>query len=127
MTDRIVKAHTTAMRRSDIEVAMKQNQDETKDVEIAEIPKQPTARERALHEVTHLPYRPWCQHCVATRSYGDHHATVADPGETAQREHPTIQADFFFCEERGEESKYILLTVDTWTRFVHTEPLKVRN
>ena len=127
MFDRIVKAHTTAMRRSEIEVAMKQYQDETRDVEIAEIPKQPTARERALHEVTHLPYRPWCQHCVATRSYGDHHATVADPEETAQRERPTIQADFFFCEERGEESKYILLMVDTWTRFVHTEPLKVRN
>ena len=109
MFDRIVKAHTTAMRRSEIEIAMKQYQDETRDVEIAEIPKQPTARERALHGVTNLPYRPWCQHCVATRSYGDHHATVADPGETAQREHPTIQADFFFCEERGEESKYILL------------------
>ena len=125
--ERIVKAHRTAMRRAALDVAMKQYEDETQNVEVAEIPKQPTARERALHEVTHLPFRPWCQHCVAPRSYGDHHATVADAAETAEREHPTIQADFFFCEERCEESKYVLLLVDVWTRFVHAEPLKVRN
>ena len=127
--ERIVKAHRTAMRRAalDVAAAMKQYEDEIQNVEVAEIPKQPTARERALHEVTHLPFRPWCQHCVATRSYGDHHATVADATETAEREHPTIQADFFFCEERCEESKYVLLLVDVWTRFVHAEPLKVRN
>ena len=77
--------------------------------------------------MTHLPFRSWCPHCVATRSYGDHHATTADTAETAQREHPTIQADFFFCEERGEESKYILLMVDSWTCYVQAEPLKVRN
>lgn len=64
---------------------------------------------------------------MATRSYGDHHATTADTAETAQRGHPTIQADVFFCEERGEDSKYILLMVDMWTRYVQAEPLKVRN
>ncbi len=67
---------------------------------------------------------------MAIRSYGDHHATVADPEESAQREHPTIQADFLFCEEQGEDSKYILLLVllvDAWTRYAHAGPLKVRN
>ena len=68
---------------------------------------------------------------MATRSYGDHHETTTDPQKAAEREHPVIQADFFHCEERGpgedNNSKYVLLMVDTWTRYVHAEPLKVRN
>ena len=27
-------------------------------------PYEPTAQERAEHEKTHIPYRPWCSHCV---------------------------------------------------------------
>ena len=27
-------------------------------------PKHPTAQERALHDLTHLPYRTWCEICV---------------------------------------------------------------
>ena len=64
---------------------------------------------------------------MATRARGDYHSGVADPGESALREHPTVQADFFYCEERREDAKYILLMVDTWTRYVHAEPLKIRN
>ena len=52
---------------------------------------------------------------------------MADPEDAALRARPTVQADFFFCEERSEETKYILLMVDTWTRYIHAEPLKVRN
>ena len=52
---------------------------------------------------------------------------MADPEEAALRERPTVQADFFYCEERGDDAKYILLMVDTWTRYVHAEPLKIRN
>ena len=28
-------------------------------------PKSPTPQERALHEMTHLPYASWCPYCVA--------------------------------------------------------------
>ena len=27
-------------------------------------PTEPTPQERALHELTHIPYRTWCSHCV---------------------------------------------------------------
>ena len=29
-------------------------------------PKEPSAEERREHELTHLPYRNWCKHCVGT-------------------------------------------------------------
>ena len=127
MFDRIVQAHLQALKRSEAEVAMELYNSEQKDPSLAEVPRQPSVRERELHETTHIPYRAWCPHCVATRARGDYHAGVADPGDSALREHPTVQADFFYCEERKEDAKYILLMVDTWTRYVHAEPLKVRN
>ena len=131
MFERIARSHAQALKRAELEVALQQYQSDTAHAEVVPIPKQPTARERALHETTHLPYRAWCPHCVATRSYGDHHETTTDPQKAAEREHPVIQADFFHCEERGpgedNNSKYVLLMVDTWTRYVHAEPLKVRN
>ena len=33
-------------------------------------PGTPTVAERALHEVTHWPYRPWCEACVRGRAVG---------------------------------------------------------
>lgn len=49
------------------------------------------------------------------------------PEHAAQRERRTIQADFIFCEERGGDTRYVLLMVDMWARYVHVEPGKVRN
>ena len=105
MFDRIVQAHLQALKRAEAEVAMELYNSEQRDPSVAEVPRQPSARERALHETTHIPYRAWCPHCVATRARGDYHSGVADPGETALREHPTVQADFFYCEERREDAK----------------------
>ena len=101
MFERIARSHAQALKRAELEVALQQYQSDTAHAEVVPIPKQPTARERALHETTHLPYRAWCPHCVATRSYGGHHETTTDPQKAAEREHPVIQADFFHCEERG--------------------------
>ena len=36
-------------------------------------PKNPTTQERALHDLTHLPFRSWCQFCQETKSKDDHH------------------------------------------------------
>ena len=33
--------------------------------------KQPTEEERKRHEVTHLPYQPWCEECVKCRAKAD--------------------------------------------------------
>ena len=31
------------------------------------IPGEPSESERRLHELTHLPYRDWCEHCVKSK------------------------------------------------------------
>ena len=36
-------------------------------------PKEPTATERRLHELTHLPYASWCPHCVSCRRPNTQH------------------------------------------------------
>ena len=36
-------------------------------------PAQPTREERARHELTHLPFRTWCRHCVAGKAADDPH------------------------------------------------------
>jgi len=30
-------------------------------------PKEPTAEERRMHDLTHMPFRSWCRHCVRGR------------------------------------------------------------
>ena len=36
-------------------------------------PQEPTQAQRALHDLTHLPYASWCPHCVACRRPNTHH------------------------------------------------------
>ena len=49
------------------------------DAEEARVPKfrnppiAPTVQERAAHEVTHVPFRQWCKHCVAGRGTSHGH------------------------------------------------------
>ena len=38
--------------------------------------KQPTALQRAQHNVTHIPYEPWCSHCRNGKSHANHHRSV---------------------------------------------------
>ena len=40
-------------------------------------PGQPTLAEIAQHELTHLPFRPWCADCVASRAADDPHRRLA--------------------------------------------------
>ena len=35
---------------------------------VARGPREPTSQERALHEITHIPLRTWCRHCMWGRS-----------------------------------------------------------
>ena len=127
MYERIIRSHRQSLSRSEAEVAMELFKSEQQEPSLAEAPRQPSARERELHEATHIPYRAWCPFCVSTRARGDYHSGSSSPEELAQREHPTIQADFFYCEERKDDTKCVLILVDCWTKFVHAEPIKIRN
>ena len=56
------------------------------------VPKEPSAGEKALHELTHMPFKPWCTICQAHRSREDRHVFKKVKEETM----PTISFDFCF-------------------------------
>ena len=39
-------------------------------------PGDPTEAEREEHEITHVPYRSWCEHCVKSRGEDGQHGRV---------------------------------------------------
>ena len=67
---------------------------------VARTPREPTSEERRLHEITHIPMRPWCRHCMRGRSKDTYHTKL--PGV---EEVPRIGMDYMFLSEKGVTSK----------------------
>ena len=74
------------------------------------LPKEPTSQERAMHELTHMPYRSWCSLCVKSKA-------KADKAKPLTEKESTLQMDYCFMNTAGnEEDKVTMLTcVDTQT------------
>ena len=75
--------------------------DDVQDVvtpKVAARPYTPTKAEIEAHEVTHLPYRNWCAHCVAGKGVSSPHVH----GDAAEPIGITISLDYCFM---GDESK----------------------
>ena len=67
-----------------------------------QVPKEPTAQERAEHELTHLPFRSWCKTCVMSKSRQDH-------SKKLRLKQPVLQCDYsFFTDPKVEGSVAIL-------------------
>ena len=54
-------------------------------------PREPSVRERELHEVTHQPYMPWCEACIASRAVQDAHPSAVEPDDDVM--YPGNEAD----------------------------------
>ena len=67
------------------------------------LPVGPTATERALHEITHLPYRSWCKHCVAGKGKQTPHRHGAS-------HLPVVQIDHAFTTIPEEDVRATVLT-----------------
>ena len=67
-------------------------------------PQQPTAQERAEHQLTHLPYRTWCPTCVKNKGRADNH-----PKQRTSNI-PVVQFDFCFFKGFGEQQTTPILT-----------------
>ena len=65
-------------------------------------PREPSVRERELHEVTHQPYMPWCEACVASRA--DAHPSAVEPDDDVQ-DMAVIQCDFMYPGNEADEEK----------------------
>ena len=68
----------------------------------------PSAEEIKRHNITHLPYRSWCAHCVRGRGVGHPHLSrkAQQVGDV-----PTIGADYHYMGVEGEEGTVLMLVI----------------
>ena len=72
-------------------------------------PYEPTLTERLEHELTHLPFKPWCEVCLRAKS------RQAQSRKLSLRQ-PVLQMDFSFLSDKpGAEQITILNVVDVLT------------
>ena len=72
----------------------------------------PSQAERDQHDLTHLPFRSWCAHCV--RGCGQthpHHRVVRDVDAV-----PEIHVDYCFMGKKQEKAQPILVVRDRDTK-----------
>ena len=76
---------------------------------VARDPMQPTANQRALHDVLHIPFREWCAECVQGRGKDRYHLRIADESGV-----PRVAMDYMFISERGITTNSS--TADEWSK-----------
>ena len=77
-------------------------------------PVEPSATVRDAHNLTHEPYEPWCELCVANRARQDGHKLCTHESSS----HSVISFDFFYCTRMKDESDKltVLVVSDRGTR-----------
>ena len=73
-------------------------------------PTRPSAREIAEHEISHVPYRSWCVHCVKGRARADAHRSAAKKEEGEETFRPAWSMDYLTLtdvakDEHGVDQK----------------------
>eukprot|EP00971_Amphidinium_carterae_P312188 6205189-Amphidinium_carterae.1 len=72
------------------------------------VPTAPSDEERRYHNLTHYPYKEWCEHCVRGRGREDRHQTQR---EADQQGTPVVQLDYSFLTD-GELQIPLLAAID---------------
>ena len=74
-------------------------------------PRLPSEKEVKEHNLTHLPYRSWCAHCVAGKG-------KAAPHRRQNRKDglPVLHLDYCFLSTNGDPLAIILVTKERQTR-----------
>ena len=67
-------------------------------------PEQPTAQERAEHNLTHVPFS-WCKQCIQNQSKSGAHPRQQRNGKT-----PVVQFNFLYFKSLGEQKTTPILT-----------------
>ena len=70
-------------------------------------PKGMTAANRAVHDLTHLPYEPSCEICVSCRRPNSHHRTVSK----SERSVPLLVGDYAFPKHSDDVEPLTVLVV----------------
>ena len=84
----------------------------------------PSAREIREHSVTHIPYRSWCNVCVAARGVATGHRQKRDGDE---QRGPSVSFDYCFLRNRPSDPSICVLVGrdrESKTLIAHTVPAK---
>ena len=86
-------------------------------------PAEPSAQEVREHELTHLPYRAWCPHCVRGKG-----KSMAHRAMDAEQSHsvPHVSNDYSFLGQDDQKVMPVALVRDhaSKTTFSHVVPHK---
>ena len=72
-------------------------------------PGMPTARERAIHRITHIPYRSWCDDCVRGRGRDRHHKLCGAYGSSTTAR---VHMDYCFLTETASAASAVSAEAD---------------
>ena len=75
-------------------------------------PLKPSAQEVDERNVTHLPYRSWCNHCVRGRGRALAHHRVREDADDKARGRPRVSMDYFYLGRREEECLPLLAILE---------------
>ena len=67
-------------------------------------PKEPTRQEREEHELTHMPFRSWCEDCVKSRAINAHHRTKSAKDPLEEVKVARVHMDYFFMSREDESA-----------------------
>ena len=69
-------------------------------------PTAPTRQERLRHELTHVPFRPWCPECVAGQAADNPHRSQHKDDDDGIIK---VSVDYGFVAALGDEEARVLL------------------
>ena len=73
--------------------------EEAQEAQAMDKPVRPSQQEVDRHNLTHLPYRTWCAHCVKGKAVGSPHRNVKREGEKSV---PTVVTDYMYLNAQEE-------------------------
>ena len=120
----LLKRLATATREDRLNAHHKQQREHHQAYSIAP-PEEPTEEQRMHHNLTHLPYQPWCPHCVAMKAREDNHPKgLSKPSSSTDSSKPVISFDFCYTSTTGSEQPpaVTLVAVDNWSKAVCAVP-----
>ena len=87
-------------------------------VELPPVPEQPTDEEVREHNATHIPYKAWCELCVAHKGRQDHPHRESHTSSSAS----VVSFDFGFVDRGGDETLTAHFIHDRSTKTMHAVP-----
>jgi hypothetical protein len=108
-------SRTNEINSEDVEIKIEDDNDDEGHDESKRVPKRmadpkmPTEAEMEERNLTHLPYRSWCVHCVRGRGEQAGHRKQAPRPESAI---PEIHMDYCFVGRKSEDAQPIFVARD---------------